>query len=78
MSSKRKESLDLGCDQKLFTRIVKLSFNQRRKTLANSLKQLNIPKEILNQNQFAKLRPENLSVADFVELTRSLHSELNP
>lgn len=75
--AKRKDTSDIGCDQKLFTRIVKASFNQRRKTLANSLRQLNIPKEILNQNQFAKLRPENLSVSEFVDLTNSLHSEMD-
>lgn len=74
----RKSEIGLECDHKLFKQIVKMSFNQRRKTIANSLKQLNIPKEILIQNQFAKLRPENLSVQDFVELTNSLHSELNP
>jgi 16S rRNA (adenine1518-N6/adenine1519-N6)-dimethyltransferase len=74
----RKEASKLDCDHKLFKQIVKMSFNQRRKTIANSLKQLNIPKEILIQNQFAKLRPENLSVEQFVELTNSLHSELNP
>jgi len=70
----RKAEDDISCDHKLFTRIVKMSFNQRRKTLANSLKQLNIPKEILNQNQFAKLRPENLSVSEFVQLTNDISS----
>jgi 16S rRNA (adenine1518-N6/adenine1519-N6)-dimethyltransferase len=76
--AQRRQNTDLACDTQLFTRIVKMSFNQRRKTIANSLKQLNIPKEILIQNQFAKLRPENLSVDEFVELTNSLHPELNP
>jgi 16S rRNA (adenine1518-N6/adenine1519-N6)-dimethyltransferase len=75
--AQRRKNESLSCDHRLFTRIVKMSFNQRRKTIANSLKQLNIPKEILIQNQFAKLRPENLSVDDFVELTNSLHSEMN-
>ena len=58
----------LGCDEKLFFQVVKMSFNQRRKTLRNSLKQLlnsrNLPEVFTNQ------RPEKLSVEQFITLTK--------
>ena len=56
----------LQCDEQLFVRIVKQSFNQRRKTLRNSLRTLASP-EILSEPVFDK-RPEQLSVADFERL----------
>jgi len=59
----------LACNEKLFKTIVKLSFGQRRKTLRNSLKSLQIPEEIRGQGIFGK-RPEQLSVEGFVELTQ--------
>lgn len=63
----------LGCDERLFKSVVKTSFGQRRKTLRNSLRGM-IPPEALPtlDEQHAstfKLRPEQLSVSDFVELT---------
>ncbi|MGN0213906.1 MAG: 16S rRNA (adenine(1518)-N(6)/adenine(1519)-N(6))-dimethyltransferase RsmA [Muribaculaceae bacterium] len=60
---------DLGCDERLFKSVVKTSFGQRRKMLRGSLKGM-FPKgcELL-QDQFFALRPEQLSVADFVRLT---------
>ncbi len=60
---------DLGCDPKLFKTVVKTGFNQRRKTLRNSLKPL-LGKEceIYSDPIFDK-RPEQLSVQQFIELT---------
>ncbi len=60
---------ELGCDEKLFKTVVKTAFNQRRKTLRNSLKPL-LGKECPDfaLPLFDK-RPEQLSVEDFVKLT---------
>ena len=69
ISCMRNETEDLGCDEKLFFNVVKTAFGQRRKMLSNSIGKFNVPKELLLQNEFAKLRAENLSVADFVKLT---------
>lgn len=59
---------DLGCDEKLFFKIVKTSFQQRRKTLRNSLKSFNLSNNIKEGAIFEK-RPEALSVDDFILLT---------
>ncbi len=67
---KRNNVKELGCDEQLFVTVVKQAFNQRRKTLRNSLRML-IPAEIIDNEVFDK-RPEQLSVAEFVELTRKL------
>lgn len=67
---KRNNVKELGCDEKLFVTVVKQAFNQRRKTLRNSLRSM-IPAEIIDNEIFNK-RPEQLSVTDFVELTRKL------
>ena len=64
---KRNSVKKLDCDEKLFVNIVKQSFNQRRKTLRNSLRSL-IPTEVIGNEIFNK-RPEQLSVKEFVELT---------
>ena len=65
---KRNNVKELGCDEKMFVTVVKQAFNQRRKTLRNSLRSL-IPSEIIDNEIFNK-RPEQLSVAEFVELVR--------
>ena len=69
ISMSRNEVTDLGCDEALFKNVVKTTFNQRRKTLRNSIKPL-VPAghSILSDEIFNK-RPEQLSVADFVALT---------
>lgn len=63
---------DLGCDEQLFKRVVKTVFNQRRKMLRVSLKQIlgakDVPAEFYQQDIMTR-RPEQLSVAEFVELT---------
>lgn len=73
----RNNVTDLGCDTKLFKTVVKTSFGQRRKTLRNSLRGLLPPtfdKERLN-DQIWGLRPEQLSVEQFIELTRILSNQ---
>jgi len=65
----------LDCDEKLFYRVVKATFNQRRKTIRNSLR-AGFP-EIRDEHRFYSERPEQLSVADFVELTQWVESQIN-
>lgn len=65
----RNKRTDLGCDEKLFKTVVKTSFNQRRKTLRNSMKPL-LGKDCPDyQLPIFDKRPEQLSVEQFVELT---------
>lgn len=71
---KYRNSLEV-CSDKLFLDVVKTSFNQRRKTLSNSLRKFNLNKEAFVKTRFANLRPENLSVEDFVELTQLIENE---
>ena len=70
---KRNNVKELECDEKLFVTVVKQAFNQRRKTLRNSLRSM-IPAEIIDNEIFNK-RPEQLSVAEFVDIVR--HFERN-
>jgi 16S rRNA (adenine1518-N6/adenine1519-N6)-dimethyltransferase len=58
----------LDCDEVLFKRVVKASFNQRRKTLRNSVKSA----FVLDRDDYPEfgLRPEQLSVNQFIELTK--------
>lgn len=71
----RNERDQLPCDEKLFIRIVKMSFNQRRKTIRNSIKQFIKGKDV--DHEFLKLRPEVLSVDQFVELTQWVESVMD-
>lgn len=66
LSLKRKEDLIIDFDEELLFKIVKTGFQQRRKTLRNSLKSLNIPKLILEDSIF-DLRPEKLSATQFID-----------
>jgi 16S rRNA (adenine1518-N6/adenine1519-N6)-dimethyltransferase len=61
----------LECDETLFVKVVKIGFNQRRKTLRNALKQLSLPLDAVPE-QLLSLRAEQLSVNDFITLTKSL------
>jgi 16S rRNA (adenine1518-N6/adenine1519-N6)-dimethyltransferase len=63
----------LDCDEKKFTEVVKLSFSTRRKTLRNCLRPYKLPEEITQNSVFDK-RAEQLSVADFVLLTRLIEA----
>lgn len=61
---------DLGCDEKLFKTVVKTTFGQRRKTLRNTVKSLVPAGTVLPaDNELLALRPEQLSVDQFIELT---------
>ena len=64
----RKEQIDINYNEKLFFKVVKLSFQQRRKTLRNSLKSFNLS-DILREDAIFDLRPEQLSVRDFIYIT---------
>ena len=64
----RKEQIDINYNDKLFFKVVKLSFQQRRKTLRNSLKSFNLS-DILREDAIFDLRPEQLSVRDFIYIT---------
>jgi 16S rRNA (adenine1518-N6/adenine1519-N6)-dimethyltransferase len=61
----------LPCDEKLFVQVVKTAFQQRRKTLRNALKSLNLPAS-LQQHPLLDQRAERLGVNDFVFLTNEL------
>ena len=72
----RNTTTDLGCDEKLFKQIVKTTFNQRRKTLRNSIKPI-LGKECpLTEDPLFNRRPEQLSIQEFVELTNSVEQAL--
>ncbi|HOI27400.1 MAG TPA: 16S rRNA (adenine(1518)-N(6)/adenine(1519)-N(6))-dimethyltransferase RsmA [Paludibacteraceae bacterium] len=60
----------LDCDEVLFVKVVKMSFNQRRKMMRNSLQTLLGKDNPVYQMPVFTKRPEQLSVADFVELTK--------
>ena len=72
----RNQRTDLGCDEKLFKTVIKTTFNQRRKTLRNSIKPI-LGKEYPDYHLpvFDK-RPEQLSVEQFIELTLMVDSWL--
>ena len=70
----RKKKINVDFDLKLFDRLVKLSFQQRRKKIKNSLKKLDIKENILEDSIFG-LRPEQLSVNDFIRLTQKISNE---
>jgi 16S rRNA (adenine1518-N6/adenine1519-N6)-dimethyltransferase len=65
---KRNNTEHLDCDEALFIKVVKASFGQRRKMLRNSLKAA-FGNFGGNEHRFFTMRAEQLSVADFVELT---------
>lgn len=66
---RRNEVQKLECDEQLFVRVVKTTFNQRRKTIRNSIKPL-LQNPIETSNYLFEKRPEQLSVQEFVELTQ--------
>lgn len=67
----RKENYTLPVDEKLFFRVVKTAFNQRRKMLRSSLKSFNLSDSLKEDPIFTK-RPEQLSVEAFISLTQKL------
>lgn len=70
----RKENFNLPCNEKLFFRVVKTGFQQRRKTLRNSLKTMNLS-EHFREDKILDLRPEQLSVADFINITQKIEAD---
>ncbi|MFK6999614.1 16S rRNA (adenine(1518)-N(6)/adenine(1519)-N(6))-dimethyltransferase RsmA [Flavobacterium oreochromis] len=74
MRMRRKEDYHLPCNEKLFFNVVKTAFNQRRKTLRNSLKSFNLS-DHLRQDSIFDLRPEQISVEQFIELTQKIQAD---
>ena len=74
ISLTRKENINLNCDINLLDKVIRLSFQQRRKKIKNSLKRLDIQDNILEDSIF-ELRPEQLSVQEFVKLTQKISDE---
>ena len=73
ISLKRKLDFLLSCDEALLFRVVKTGFQQRRKTLRNSLKSFDLPKNITEDSIFDQ-RPEKLSGAEFIALTQKIEN----
>ena len=76
----RNDVTDLGCDEKLFRRIVKATFNQRRKMLRVSLRQLfdtahPAPESFFDDPMMTR-RPEQLSIPEFITLTNKVATEI--
>lgn len=73
----RNETSELGCDEKLFKQIVKTTFNQRRKTLRNSISPLLGKDNPLSSDPIFNKRPEQLSVQEFIDLTNRVQQALS-
>lgn len=71
---KRKEDFSIPCSEKMLYKVVKTAFQQRRKTLRNSLKSFNISDKIKEDSIFGQ-RPEQLSVSQFIALTQKLEND---
>lgn len=67
----RRENYKLDCDEKLFFKVVKTAFQQRRKTLRNSLKTFNLSDDLRTDPVF-NLRPERLGFQEFIKLTKKI------
>lgn len=72
----RNSTRELGCNEKLFKQIVKTTFNQRRKTLRNSIASILDKTNPLSADPIFNKRPEQLSVEDFIELTNRVEKAL--
>ena len=75
----RNQTQDLGCDWPLFRQVVKSVFNQRRKMLRVSLRQIfnsSAPRTGFYEQPMMTKRPEQLTIAQFVELTNLVADEL--
>ena len=66
----RKQDLEIGVSMSTFKQVVKLGFNQRRKTLRNSLKSI-LPDALKGEEIFNK-RPEQLSVGEFIGIGKMI------
>ena len=79
---KRNDVASLGCNEELFKRVVKTTFNQRRKMLRVSLRQMMSQEEMsvltaTFDSKYATMRPEQLSIAQFVDLTNIIGEVLH-
>ncbi len=72
----RKGNFKLPVDEKLFLNVIKTAFNQRRKTLRNSLKSFSLS-DHLRANELFDQRPEQLSVASFILLAQKIEADFN-
>ncbi len=73
----RNDTTDLGCNEKLFKQIVKTTFNQRRKTLRNSISTILDKSHPLSADALFDKRPEQLSVQDFISLTNRVEEAIS-
>ena len=71
---RRKKKYALDCNEKLLFTVVKTAFQQRRKTLRNSLKSLNLSDD-LRLDEVFNLRPEQLNVEQFIALTKKIQAD---
>jgi len=71
---KRNSTIKLDCNEKFFKTVIKTAFNQRRKTISNSLKSLGFKNFLEELGHIAGQRPEQLSVSEFVEITKVLET----
>ena len=67
--ARRNGRTDLGCDERVFRSVVKTTFGQRRKTIRNSIRPLLPPGAAVPESPLMAMRPEQLSVEQFIELT---------
>ena len=74
MVRNNRESME--CNEELFKKIVKGTFNQRRKKLRNSIQQIVGKESPLLADPVLDKRPEQLSIDDFIELTNKVEREL--
>ena len=73
----RNNVTDLGCDERLFKTVVKTSFGMRRKMLRSSLKSMFPQGSPVLATDLFRMRPEQLSVQQFVDLTNMVAAERN-
>jgi 16S rRNA (adenine1518-N6/adenine1519-N6)-dimethyltransferase len=71
----RNNRTELPCSEQLFFKVVKMSFNQRRKTLRNSLSALILPSN--RGSSLLDQRPEQLSVDEFIRLTEFIEGQIS-
>lgn len=72
----RNQVQHLDCNEKLYWRVVKAGFNQRRKTLRNALSVL-LPKDQMIEHEYFDKRAEQLSVSDFIRLTQIIQTAID-
>ena len=73
---KRNDKQELGCDERLFRRIVKTVFTMRRKMMRNGMKQILGKDSPMLADPIFTMRPEQLSVQDFIDLTNRVSQHL--